>query len=117
GQCMGRLWWARARPNYLRLRGERVTGEEAERIGLVPLAVPADELQARAMDVAVRLAGGAPTAIRSTKYALNNWLRAAGPIFDASLGMEFLDFGGREAAEGAAALRGKRAPRFSPDAL
>src|SRR5262249_2121992 len=76
-----------------------------------------DELQARAMDVAVRLAEGAPNAIRSTKYALNNWLRAAGPIFDASLGMEFLGFGGREAPEGAAALREKRPPRFSPAAL
>jgi enoyl-CoA hydratase len=64
------------------------------------------------MDVAVRLAEGAPNAIRWTKYALNNWLRAAGPIFDASLGMEFLGFGGREAPEGAAALRQKRAPRF-----
>src|SRR5262249_48971748 len=55
---------------------EPVTGEEAERIGLVSLAVPDQELQARAMDVAVRLAEGAPNAIRSTKYALNNWLRA-----------------------------------------
>ncbi|HET9246188.1 MAG TPA: enoyl-CoA hydratase-related protein, partial [Xanthobacteraceae bacterium] len=105
-----------AKAKYHLLLCEPVTGEEAERIGLVSLAVPADELQARAMDVAVRLAEGAPTAIRSTKYALNNWLRAAGPIFDASLGMEFLGFGGREAPEGAAALRGKRAPRFSPDA-
>jgi enoyl-CoA hydratase len=64
------------------------------------------------MDIAVRLADGAPHAIRWTKYALNNWLRVAGPIFDASLGMEFLEFGGREASEGAAALREKRAPRF-----
>src|SRR5215510_12844401 len=90
-----------AKAKYHLLLCEPVTGEEAERIGLVSLAVPADELQARAMDVAVRLAEGAPNAIRSTKYALNNWLRAAGPIFDASLGMEFLGFGGREAPEGA----------------
>jgi enoyl-CoA hydratase/carnithine racemase len=68
-------------------------------------------------DVAVRLAEGAPNAIRWTKYALNNWLRAARPIFDASLGMEFLGFSGHEALEGAAALRGKRPPRFSPDAV
>src|SRR5262249_11559353 len=73
-----------------------VTGEEAERIGLVSLAVPDAELQTRALDVAVRLAEGAPNAIRWTKYALNNWLRATGPIFDASLGMEFLGFSGDE---------------------
>ena len=79
---------------------------------LVSLAVPDEDLQARAMDIAVRLAEGAPNAIRWTKYALNSWLRAAGPIFDASLGMEFLGFSGREASEGAAALREKRAPIF-----
>ena len=101
-----------AKAKYHLLLCEPVPGAEAERIGLVSLAVPDEDLQARAMDVAVRLAEGAPNAIRWTKYALNNWLRAAGPIFDASLGMEFLGFGGREAPEGAAALRQKRAPRF-----
>jgi len=106
-----------AKAKYHLLLCEPITGEEAERIGLVSLAVPDEHLQARALDVAVRLAEGAPNAIRWTKYALNNWLRAAGPIFDASLGMEFLGFSGHEAPEGAAALRGKRPPRFSPDAV
>ena len=69
------------------------------------------------MDVAVRLAEGAPNAIRWTKYALNNWLRAAGPIFDASLGMEFLGFSGPELPEGVAALREKRPPRFPSDGV
>src|SRR3954462_13471770 len=101
-----------AKAKYHLLLCEPVTGEEAERIGLVSLAVADADLPARALEVAVRLALGAPNAIRWTKYALNNWLRAAGPIFDASLGMEFLGFGGREAPEGAAALRQKRAPRF-----
>lgn len=101
-----------AKAKYHLLTCDPLTGTEAERIGLVSLAVPEEDLQARAMDIAVRLAEGAPNAIRSTKYALNNWLRAAGPIFDASLGMEFLGFGGREAPEGAAALREKRAPKF-----
>jgi enoyl-CoA hydratase len=106
-----------AKAKYHLLLCEPVTGEEAERIGLVSLAVPGEELQARALDVAVRLAEGAPNAIRWTKYALNNWLRAAGPIFDASLGMEFLGFSGPELPEGTAALRGKRPPRFPPDGV
>ena len=102
-----------AKAKYHLLLCETITGEEAERIGLVSLAVPDAELQARALHVAERLAEGAPNAIRWTKYALNNWLRAAGPIFDASLGMEFLGFTGPELPEGAAALREKRPPRFS----
>ncbi len=106
-----------AKAKYHLLLCEPVTGEEAERIGLVSLAVPAEELQARALDVAVRLAEGAPNAIRWTKYALNNWLRAAGPIFDASLGLEFLGFSGPELPEGTAALREKRSPRFPPDGI
>ena len=101
-----------AKAKYHLLLCEPVTGEEAERIGLVSLAVPDAELQTRALDVAVRLAEGAPNAIRWTKYALNNGLRAAGPIFDASLGMEFLGFSGLELPEGVAALREKRPPRF-----
>ena len=106
-----------AKAKYHLLLCETVTGEEAERIGLVSLAVPDADLQTHAMDVAVRLAEGAPNAIRWTKYALNNWLRTAGPIFDASLGMEFLGFSGREAPEGAAALREKRPPRFPHEGI
>ena len=57
-------------------------------------------------------AAGAPTAIRWTKYALNNWLRQAGPTFDSSLALEFMGFAGDEVREGLAALREKREPRF-----
>src|SRR5262249_13993906 len=49
-----------AKAKYPLLLCEPVTGEEAERIGLVSLAVPDAELQTRALDVAVRLAEGAP---------------------------------------------------------
>jgi enoyl-CoA hydratase len=106
-----------AKAKYHLLLCEPVTGEEAERIGLVSLAVPDAELQSRALDIATRLAEGAPNAIRWTKYALNNWLRAAGPIFDASLGLEFLGFSGPELPEGVAALRERRSPKFPPDGI
>jgi enoyl-CoA hydratase len=55
-----------------------------------------------------------PTAVRWTKYALNNWLRAAGPTFDASLALEFMGFSGPDISEGVAALRDKRRPSFKP---
>ena len=64
--------------------------------------------------MATRLANGAPTAIRWTKYALNNWLRMMGPIYDASTALELMGFTGPEPQEGLASLRQKRNPRFDP---
>jgi enoyl-CoA hydratase len=61
---------------------------------------------------ASRLAAGSQSAIRHTKLALNNWLRLAGPSFDASLALEFLDMTGPDVHEGVAAVREKRAPKF-----
>jgi enoyl-CoA hydratase len=74
--------------------------------------VPEDELDERALEVAQRLAAGAQPAISHTKLALNNWLRMAGPIFDASLALEFLDMTGPDVREGVAALRERRPPDF-----
>ena len=67
-----------------------------------------------AMPLATRLAEGAQSAIRWTKYALNNWLRAMGPTFDTSLALEFLGFTGPEVTEGLASHREKRRPVFPP---
>jgi enoyl-CoA hydratase/carnithine racemase len=101
-----------AKAKYHLLLCEPVSGEEAERIGLVSLCVPADQLEDIALDVARRLAAGSQAAIRHTKLALNNWLKLAGPAFDASLAMEFLDMTGPDVAEGVAAVRERRAPKF-----
>jgi enoyl-CoA hydratase len=101
-----------AKAKYHLLLCESLSGEEAERIGLVSLAVDESELQQKSLDIATRLARGAPNAIRWTKHALNNWLRSAGPAFDASLALEILGFGGPEAKEGLASLREKRPPVF-----
>jgi enoyl-CoA hydratase len=101
-----------AKAKYHLLLCEPVDGVEAERIGLVSLCVPEAELHERALDVARRLASGSQPAIRHTKLALNNWLRSAGPAFDASLALEFLDMAGPDVAEGIAAVRERRAPNF-----
>ncbi len=103
-----------AKAKYYLLLCEQVSGEEAERIGLISLAVDEDKLLSTAMDVARRLSAGSQTAIRWTKYSLNNWLRMAGPTFDASLALEFMGFAGTDVREGVAALRAKRAPAFDP---
>ncbi len=102
-----------AKAKYLLLTCRPIDGREAERIGLVSLCVPDDELQDRALETAVSLAQGAQGAIRWTKYALNNWYRMAGPAFDASTALEMLGFTGPDAREGLEAHLEKRTPRFS----
>jgi enoyl-CoA hydratase len=102
-----------AKAKYYLLTCDPVSGTEAERIGLVSLCVPPEELHDKARAVAARLASGSQSAIRWTKYALNNWLRQAGPIFDTSLGLEFLGFAGPDVREGVSSIREKRRPNFS----
>jgi len=102
-----------AKARYHLLTGEMVDGVEAERIGLVSKVLPREEVLGEALRVADTLAAGSQLAIRLTKKALNGWLRAAGPLFDQSAAYEMLTFMGPDLAEGAAALRDKRPPRFA----
>ncbi len=101
-----------AKAKYYLLLCEPLSGEEAERIGLVSRVAEDGKAYEMALAIAERLVAGAPSAIRWTKYALNNWLRLAGPSFDTSLALEFLGFTGPEVKEGVASLREKRAPDF-----
>ncbi|MCO5995422.1 enoyl-CoA hydratase/isomerase family protein [Actinoallomurus rhizosphaericola] len=101
-----------AKAKYHLLLCEPLSGEEAERIGLVSVCVDDDAVHDKALEIAGRLADGAAQAIAFTKYALNNWLRTAGPAFDASLALEFYGFAGPDLREGVQALREKRTPRF-----
>jgi len=101
-----------AKAKYYLLTCDTLTGEEAERIGLVSICVDDDQVQARAEAVAEQLAGGAQSAIRWTKQTLNNWYRAQSAILDASLAYEFFGFGGPDAREGLNSHTDKRAPSF-----
>ena len=104
-----------AKAKYYLLTCRTISGEEAERLGLVSLTCEEAELQAKALEVAREIAAGAQTALRWTKYSLNNWLRMAGPAFDASLALEVLGFSGPEVIEGIASHREKRKPSFPPE--
>lgn len=95
------------------LLNDIISGEEAERIGLVSMCVDDDKVYDTAREVASRLAASAQSAVRWTKYCLNNWLRLAGPSFDVSLAFASLTFTGPDIKEGMAAIREKRKPNFS----
>lgn len=104
-----------AKAKYYLMLCEPIDGTEAERIGLVSRLVAEEELEAVSLDIATRLAEGSPSAIRFTKYALNNVLRMFGPAFDASTALEMLGFTGPDPRESLAARKEKRPAAFSPD--
>jgi enoyl-CoA hydratase len=101
-----------AKAKYYLMTCETLTGEEAERIGLVSLCVDDDAVHDKALEVADQLLAVSPSAVRWTKHTLNHWYRQAGPAFDASLALEFYGFGGPDVIEGVAAHREKRSPDF-----
>ncbi len=101
-----------ARAKYHLLTNTPIRGRDAADMGLVSLAVADDEVLERAKTIAFSLARGSRTAVRFTKQALNNWIRLAGPAFDASLAMEFMGFRLADIREGLAALKEKRQPVF-----
>lgn len=104
-----------AKAKYYLLTCETLSGEEAERIGLVSLCVDADQVGDRALAIATDLAAGSTTAIRWTKQTLNHWYRSQLPAFDASVAYELVGFGLDDAKEGLASHREKRPAVFRPD--
>jgi enoyl-CoA hydratase len=101
-----------AKAKYYLMTCDTLTGEEAERIGLVSLVVDDAAVHERALAVATQLSEGAQSAIRWTKQALNNWYRSQSAILDASLAYEMIGFAGPDAREGLTSHTEKRAPRF-----
>ena len=101
-----------AKAKYYLMTSDFISGKEAERIGLVSLCVPDDQLLETAMGVATQLANGPRHAIRFTKRALNQWLFQAAPIFDHSLALEMLGFFSEDMVAGLAGLREKKVAQF-----
>src|SRR4029079_14519894 len=94
-----------AKAKYYLLTCDPLSGEEAERIGLVSLCVDDDIVHERALEIAISLSQGAQGAILLTKQVLNDWYRQQSAVFDASLGFEFYGFTGADAREGLASHR------------
>ena len=102
-----------AKAKYYLLTCDFLDGTEAERIGLVSMVVPHEELMPKATEVARKLASGPQPAIRWSKRALNQWLRMAGhTAFDYSLAVEMLGFFGADVKEGLQALQERLDPSF-----
>ena len=101
-----------AKSKYYLMTSDFVSGRDAERMNLVSLCVPDEELLDKAMSVATNLATGPRHAIKFTKRALNQWLLNAGPIFDHSLAVEMLGFFSEDMMAGVDGLRQKKKAQF-----
>ena len=94
------------------LTADKLTGREAERIGLVSECAAPEAVLPRALALADTLVQRAPLAVELTKRSLNGWLRQALPLFEASLGYEMVtSFDPGLAAE---VQRGRAPPPNSP---
>jgi enoyl-CoA hydratase len=101
-----------AKAKYYLMTSDFVDGREAERIGLVSMCVPDDQLADKAMEVAMRMANGSRDAIKFTKRVLNQWLLQAGPIFDHSLALEMMGFFSPDLLAGLDGIKSKKPAKF-----
>jgi 2-(1,2-epoxy-1,2-dihydrophenyl)acetyl-CoA isomerase len=103
-----------ARAAEVALVGEPIPADEALRIGLVSRVVPADDLVAEARALADRVATGAPLAIALTKGALDrSWSIELAEALDGEAKLQGIAGASADHAEGLAAFREKREPRFT----
>jgi enoyl-CoA hydratase/carnithine racemase len=103
-----------ARASELLLTGRLVDGAEAERLGILNRAVPAETVLDEALALARTIAGNAPIAVRATKRAIQRGLdlqvRDAARL-EAYAQAESLTTS--DSREGIAALLAKRPPTFT----
>jgi enoyl-CoA hydratase len=95
------------------LTGRFITGEEAQRAGLVVRVVPVEVLLAEAVKIAKQIAAKSPIAVRLAKESVN---KAFETTLDEGLQFErknfYLTFASEDQKEGMKAFVEKRAPDF-----
>ncbi len=98
----------------LLLSGDAIGAGEAQRLGLVSDLIDAGQLDSAVDAYAMRLAGGALTAIRNTKDVVNMHLRHwADQILDKGLGAQLSNIDTADHREAVIAFFEKRAPKFT----
>jgi len=103
------------RAKYYLMTGDRVKGKEAFELGLVNFYVDADaDLMPKALEIAGRLAAGAPQAVSASKVAVNAYLRAVSSlVMPLCLTAEMRTMQTADHREAVRAFQEKRAPKFT----
>jgi enoyl-CoA hydratase len=95
------------------LTGKRLSGKEAEQIGLINLAVPADKLESAVEELAATLSEKSPVALKLSKWYIN---RVSMPDADTRLELaimySLIDASSEDKEEGLRAFLEKRKPVF-----
>lgn len=103
-----------AKAAELALVGDPVDAAQALRLGLVSKVVPGPELMSEARALAERLAAGAPLALALTKGALQRSMTIdLDQALEGEAKLQGIAGASADHAEGLAAFREKRPPRFS----
>jgi 2-(1,2-epoxy-1,2-dihydrophenyl)acetyl-CoA isomerase len=103
-----------AKAAELALLGDQVDAAEALRLGLVSRVVPSDQLMPEARALAERLAEGAPLALALTKTALDRAMTIdLDEALEGEAKLQGIAGASADHAEGLAAFREKRSPRFT----
>jgi enoyl-CoA hydratase len=100
---------------YFLMTGDRVKGKEAQELGLVNFYVENDaDLMPKAMEIAEKLAAGAPQAIAASKMAVNSYLRSVSSmLMPLCLRYEAMTMKTEDHQEAVKAFQEKRAPVFT----
>jgi enoyl-CoA hydratase len=100
---------------YYLMTGDRVKGKEAHDLGLVSFYVEDDkQLMPKALEIAERLASGAPRAISASKMAVNAYLRSVSSlVMPLCLKDEMLSMQSEDHREAVRAFQEKRPARFT----
>jgi enoyl-CoA hydratase/carnithine racemase len=103
------------RTKELFLTGRLFDGEGAERIGLVHQVCPADEVEARSLELASQIAANAPISVRGNKHAiemLSQFPRLSPKQVDELVALRESCFASEDFREGVRAFAEKRAPQW-----
>ncbi|MBS0508355.1 MAG: enoyl-CoA hydratase/isomerase family protein [Proteobacteria bacterium] len=110
------IWPILVGPNRAKeflMRGKLMSGAEAQAMGLINHAAPAEQVLEEAMKIARELNALPPLAVRWTKLSVNKWIKQQlNLILDASITYEMLSLNSQDHHEAAKAFLEKRPPVF-----